>query len=972
MITKSVSSINEGGSVLPPTTSIEYSLVKIDDLIINQGFQIIITVNSTVNLPSSSTISVNNLNKISVVTTVPAQQDGSYQLPLVINKDNKRSGSCAIIFFVPQDTHVGDTVTFNIAPNVDPSQGAKYKCAVKNIDPNTLNLIVDNQYLQSPYDGTAQTKNGSTKVHTIIKDNTIQKTPLSNTPVFISSVHVNQLDFFELRDAAGLNPLNIIEFEGKKGVMVTSNSEGEIDFSVYAKESLSGGVQLTCIVPGVAQGYAHPIYAIYGGKPDFIHSTGAPSILGYYPPGNLTSDGEKNFIVTVDEYNDPAIGDVILFLVSTKNDPAKYTGQNKTIRDIKKDLGTPSIYVPYQIFEYNVESLFSYIIIRTSGDSLTSMSLPLTYMGEIIPNPIQNITVSPPSPILINDIYTLQINIKDATGQNSETNKKVNWIIKDSDQEGITLDPTNGTTDLNGDATTTLTSTQVRSVTVEASVEGVETPKSVDVEFKWPIIQKPTFTPKNKTVHPDGKEHYTFTAKVVGLDGVTPYTKQDVKFKWQLTLPKDAEPQKTWLSDTGQVTVNPDGSGLLQVDLYSSQTKSVVTGAEVCLFIVENALPIPSTKQCADPVDFKKTADTFEIKSLSVVGVDPSYPWSTFEPDGYPLSGDGQSYYLYTAKIVEAGTEAAPPDGTYINNAQWGMDLIANTYNGKPEWEITSDNQVKDGHITAKLSSQVGIGELKDDQITGGLTVTLTLPTGKESATSKKAEPVVFKTVPQKSGVFVYIKEADGKTIKKHKIFEDQLRPNNVFGKMYAQLYDLSIKKKILDEGGYVVDKSGFGGINDVGYIDINTGEIDLGNVVGLSGVQVAPASVTIKRTNQARYTYTYSFSPKNALEPYLPMGLVQKNSDGTLTCDNLGKYTRDANEFDVGINVNNDYSLTSEFPNSYSWGLLDSIEPAMTTFVGKYKNGERFIYDAEKDEIVDDENAKGYLLCLVSYTWRV
>ncbi|OTA19146.1 hypothetical protein Xbed_02703 [Xenorhabdus beddingii] len=391
MITKSVSSINEEGSVLPPTTSVEYSLVKIDNLIINQGFQIIITVTSTVNLPLLSAISVDNINKISIVTAIPVQQDGSYKIPLTLNKD-KKSASCTIIFFVPQETHVGDTVTFNMAPSFDPSQVAKYKCTVKDIDPNTLNLIVDNQYLQSPYDGTNQTKNGSTKIHTIIKDNTTQKTPLSNTPVFISSTHVNQLEFFELRDAAGLNPLNIIEFEGKKGVMVTSNSEGEIDFSVYAKESLSGGVQLTCIVPGVAQGYSLPIYAIYGGKPDFIHSTGAPSILGYYPPGNLTSDGEKNFIVSVDEYSAPVVGDVIFFLVATKNDPAKYTGQNKTIRDIKKDLGTPSIYVPYQIFEYNVESHFSYVIVRTSGDSLTSMPLPLTYMGGIPYSPEEGVT----------------------------------------------------------------------------------------------------------------------------------------------------------------------------------------------------------------------------------------------------------------------------------------------------------------------------------------------------------------------------------------------------------------------------------------------------------------------------------------------------------------------------------------------------------------------------------------------------
>ncbi|WFQ80365.1 Ig-like domain-containing protein [Xenorhabdus sp. SF857] len=234
-----------------------------------------------------------------------------------------------------------------------------------------------------------------------------------------------------------------------------------------------------------------------------------------------------------------------------------------------------------------------------------------------------SITPTPQSPILVGKNYTLTVNVKDATGNNAEPNKQVHWTLKNPNQAGVTLNPTISTTQGDGSASTTLTSTQAQTVTVEAAAEGVETAKSVDVEFKWPTIQKPSVAEKTNTVPADGQHAYHYTAHVVDIDGTTPYTEQEIKFKWQLKSQAGGVPQNTtWLSETGEVTAQADGT--LKVQLLSNEKNPVVAGAIVCLVVVdEKSVEISETEQCADAVDFE--AENLKIVSLDVA-FDPSHP----------------------------------------------------------------------------------------------------------------------------------------------------------------------------------------------------------------------------------------------------------------------------------------------------------------------------------------------------------
>ncbi|MBC8950493.1 putative invasin [Xenorhabdus sp. TS4] len=577
-----------------------------------------------------------------------------------------------------------------------------------------------------------------------------------------------------------------------------------------------------------------------------------------------------------------------------------------------------------------------------------------------------SIAVTPPSPILVGKNYTLTVNVKDATGNNSEPNKKVNWTLKTPNQTGVTLNPTISTTQGDGSASTTLTSTQAQTVTVEASVEGVETVKSVGVEFKWPTIQKPTVAEKTGTVPADGDKNpqhaYHYTAHVFGADGTTPYTEQDIKFKWRLKSEKGGAPKNTELSEPGEVTVQPDGT--LKVQLRSSQKNPVVTGAIVCLVAVnEKSAEIPATEQCAEPVDFE--AENLKIVSLDV----------TFNPN-QPIKGGSGGHYTYTAKVVKADGTALS-DG-YKVGARWVLDPAPETYKGQDEWKIESDNIVSNGQITATLSSQVGIGDINNGQVTDGLTVKLEVPAGREKTTFSAAnQQVAFDVVSQPAGVAVYTKEADNVTIKKSKIFEDQLRPSNVFGNMYAQLYDLSIKEKILDKGGEIISTEGFGsGINDIGSIDLTTGEITLGTFHKAK----VDTSITIKRTNKAKYAYNYSFFIKKYIQPDSrhPEVMKQDSKQGDISCqDPMLPNSRNINERDVGIKETDPYSLQNEFPDSYSWGLLDYVTsppPVTPNILGKYSNNSlndsgNFIYNTQENkQVVSANDSKGYVLCVGSY----
>ncbi|MBD1229386.1 inverse autotransporter beta domain-containing protein [Xenorhabdus griffiniae] len=558
-----------------------------------------------------------------------------------------------------------------------------------------------------------------------------------------------------------------------------------------------------------------------------------------------------------------------------------------------------------------------------------------------------SITPTPPSPILVGENYTLTVHVKDATGNNSEPNKQVNWTLKNPNQKGVTLSPTSSTTQGDGSATTTLTSTQAQTVTVEASVEGVETAASVDVEFKWPTIQKPTVTEKTGTVPADGDKDpqhaYHYTAHVVGADGKTPYTGQDIKFKWRLKSQAGGTPQNTWLSEKGEVTAQSDGT--LKVQLLSSEKNPVVTGAIVCLAAVdEKSVEISETEQCAAPVDFKKPSEFFEITHLKVDGFNSNNP----------LLGDGKNSYTYTATIIQKkGNQIQIPHDGYQIDAKWETNFKAEMYNNNPEWEIKSNNIVQNGQITAILTSNVGIGNITNNQVSNGLIVILSVPDG-EKTFSKKADAVVFEPVTQKEAwLHVYSDKKPGGNL-----YKEQNRPHNTFQGLKGQLVD-KLTGKPISQSNDTVEITG-GQISDLGEQDPNNkGVIHFDFSSGKTTLEM-----TVEKPNYAKYRYNYHFDIKRFFVSSANIDLIGTDSDADCTGGASINGIKNITNMDL---VDEDDSLTKEFPRSFDWGILDQFDSAgkVSVIVPSYNGSTKYLFDLRTDKSPQDQYGQGYLLCV-------
>ncbi|CDG17462.1 inverse autotransporter beta domain-containing protein [Xenorhabdus doucetiae] len=653
------------------------------------------------------------------------------------------------------------------------------------------------------------------------------------------------------------------------------------------------------------------------------------------PSGTLTADGQQKYTYTA-------------VIVGVDGKPVQNTKITNAVWNIDSPQGAGELNLDQSDMEIKGDGKLSATL--TSNKAFNGVVVSLTIGNhkpvqakavDFKPEQISAIDVKPASPLLVNKISTLTVRVNDATGKNPEANKTVNWTIT-SDKNGVTLNPTSSTTNAQGYATTTLTSTQAKTVTIEAAVEGIATKKSVDVEFKWPTIQKPTFTPTTGTVPPDADKNsqdaYHYTAIVLGADG-KPYTGQEIKFKWQLKPVAQGNAQDTWLSEAGEMTVKPDGT--LQVDLMSKQKSPVVKGAVVCLAVVDqNSVAIPVTEECADSVEFKP--ESVKIVSLT----------TDFDPTKTLKEGNGNASYTYTAKVVRAdGTPL--PDGHEVENVKWDFDLKPNTYNGKPEWEIKSDNIVKNGQLTATLTSNVGIGDINSGQVTDGLKVILSAPDGGKTS-SKEAGPVAFEPVTQTDAWIKVFSDKKPDGI----IFREQNRPYNAFKGLKGQLVDKLTGEPISKVGDNVTVTGG--DIADIGQLD----SPDKGVISFLIPSGKITLKMTVKKDNNAKYRYGYDFNIKKFFLSNSSNNLITTSSNEDCTNGDPTNAIKNVSDIDL---FDGNTSLTKEFPHSFNWGILDIFDPSgkVSIIVPTNPGGStKYLFDLHSDQKVSG-NQSGYLLCV-------
>ncbi|MBD2815598.1 hypothetical protein ID850_12630 [Xenorhabdus sp. Flor] len=364
----------------------EYSLKPNADLIIGQEFllSVKVTMPEKFEIPDEMYILINKgFNNIKIVGSHIIESDGSYKFYVNRDLDNKRIGWADIKLAVVPGIQYGAPVTFEISSNLPKFQGQKFECKAKDINTGTLNLHVVNQYLEAPFPNS--TNYSKTKIYTKILDKK-NGAPLINTPVFITSMDSNSLEEFDVYDATDSYLLLSHKINNMEGIVVSSDGAGNVVFYIHAKNSVTARVSLLSMIIGVSQGFSPPIYSVYSGAVDDSDIVKLPTITGYNPPGYLVpqSEDDKDFIVKINQYDNPFRGDAVLFFYAKNGEHKKFTGYTRFIKSTQPSAsGEYQFSLPYQMFPYNIPLNFSYVIIRESGDTLTSMDLPLTYAGGV-------------------------------------------------------------------------------------------------------------------------------------------------------------------------------------------------------------------------------------------------------------------------------------------------------------------------------------------------------------------------------------------------------------------------------------------------------------------------------------------------------------------------------------------------------------------------------------------------------------
>ncbi|CDG19825.1 conserved protein of unknown function [Xenorhabdus poinarii G6] len=364
--------------------NITYSLHSNANLIIGQT--IVLTV--TITLPPGKLLPSNS--SVSFSQGVNIYSDSNAPKHFIQSSHNKNIYIATFNLEVSSATQDDSYITFNITPNNIPDISLQtFKCKAINI--NTVNLDsmalnLSQPYLNIPADGAPNfpPDNGSHKssaVTATIKNKNNQY--LANAPIFITSSlfdDIDKISIYASNTASSSQIYPQILDNSTKGFFINSDNQGNIVFYIYPKNSLSEIVEFISMIPGVDDSSVYAIqklYIINSDPPSFLKSLPFPIVWGL-DRGNLyASPGIRKFDVSV-EYPDAKEHDIILFFINSN-----YSGYNVLITDPQCQIGESNTVakLPYQIFELNKPSKFSYVVINQRGDMRASLHLPVTYTG---------------------------------------------------------------------------------------------------------------------------------------------------------------------------------------------------------------------------------------------------------------------------------------------------------------------------------------------------------------------------------------------------------------------------------------------------------------------------------------------------------------------------------------------------------------------------------------------------------------
>ncbi len=355
------------------------------NLIIGQSLDVIVTITSSAgDLPQGTTGYINVNTDKNIIANISKV--------LLIPGSNPTTASAKIQLTVSDEAKPGNDITFNITTNFPNANKLDFTCKANNIDPQTLVLTVDNEFLDLPKTDTPPTgkpncsqvlnKTYCTKVHTTVKDP--NGNILSNLPVLISEILPDSLDKFLIYDSNTEKIITPTLINKHYQFYINSDKQGNIVFFLYSKMGLSASLNLVSMVNSVMlppQTATTPVYAL-SSDIQMENYLWWPDILGF-TSGNLISDGSENFLVSITKYDKAQRGDIIIFYLNGN----ERTNHVFTISDPDTQLDNYSIKLPYDMFESGKHYELSYLVILVGGSIEVSYRRSFTYMGGVIPKP---------------------------------------------------------------------------------------------------------------------------------------------------------------------------------------------------------------------------------------------------------------------------------------------------------------------------------------------------------------------------------------------------------------------------------------------------------------------------------------------------------------------------------------------------------------------------------------------------------
>ncbi|PHM63239.1 hypothetical protein [Xenorhabdus ishibashii] len=380
--------VNFTGKAKAMNNKMEISINQKADLVIGQSVSFTVTLSSDQLILPDKHVTIKNAN-------IKFDQDINNPINLsYIDGHKKAFAQLSFTVEDPSGTPIqdGSQIIFEIHTDAATSEGdfnfIGFIGKANEIDVGSLALFVEKPYLQTPLISNSKPlENNFTPVYTTLKSKSGKK--LVGTPIFITSVAAHKMNEFNFKDAGNIDIIPE-KIGPNDGIMLTSDGDGLVKFYLHPKLALVGTVELKAIILDNIESLAKKIiYIVNYIEPGYMNSIGTPDIFGYDPSGIYANSGLPYFMTSVSSYDTVSPGDTILFFVKDlQANNLKFTGHKLLISNPKKQLDQYNIKIPYSIFEQQSKPYeFSYSVVKPTGDTLYSETLPVTYLGGVFYEP---------------------------------------------------------------------------------------------------------------------------------------------------------------------------------------------------------------------------------------------------------------------------------------------------------------------------------------------------------------------------------------------------------------------------------------------------------------------------------------------------------------------------------------------------------------------------------------------------------